>query len=119
MQLVSYGLLIRKLRGTIKLDLVDFLRKTKVFHLQNTRKFHFRNNCQLLGKSSLTPACFFVALLYYQIKTTKIMNYLNPFQETRFMADLFAEKSSIKNNLDSNEDYCDKHAIDDFYCDLD
>ena len=47
------------------------------------------------------------------------MNYLNPFQETGFMADLFAEKSSIKNNLDSNEDYCDKHAIDDFYCDLD
>ncbi|WP_157961083.1 hypothetical protein [Lutibacter citreus] len=45
------------------------------------------------------------------------MKHSNPIEDTVwFFKEIFSEKPVIKNNLNSKEGYCEKHAIADYYC---
>ena len=45
------------------------------------------------------------------------MKHSNPVQyNVRFLKESFSEKPIVKNNFNTNENYCEKHAIADYYC---
>jgi len=57
--------------------------------------------------------------LYQQNERIAIMKHLNPIQDAVFfIKEIFSENSISKNNLNSKEDYCEQHAIEDYYCEM-
>lgn len=92
----------------------------KEFRLQNTENYRYRKNCQLIRKSCLSTACSFVASLYQQNERIEIMKHSNLVQDAvGLIKEIFSEKPVIKNNLNSKEEYCEHHAIKDYYCETD
>jgi len=89
----------------------------KEFLLQNTKNYRCRKNCQLIGKFCLINTCSFIAPLYQQNERTEIMTHSNTLQDAVFfIKETFLEKPTTKENLNSKENYCEQHAIADYYC---